>query len=152
MSLYNGYNGARKKLVREATKRPTATLNVQECMTKSGNYVNVTTVSQILHSCLHERVQEKIPQERPHVVTTSLPKRTLKILGPHGKLCYGQMRLKFNYLASKDKIICLRILEPWDFLQTTVVTNLETPLVKSLSQQLSALNTFISPCPTPSCV
>ncbi len=43
---------ARRKLVREATKRPTATLKqLQEFMTKSGHCVHVTTISQILHKC-----------------------------------------------------------------------------------------------------
>uniref|UniRef100_A0A9J7XIJ6 Transposase Tc1-like domain-containing protein n=1 Tax=Cyprinus carpio carpio TaxID=630221 RepID=A0A9J7XIJ6_CYPCA len=43
---------ARRKLLREATKRPTATLKqLQEFMSKSGHCVHVTTISQILHKC-----------------------------------------------------------------------------------------------------
>ena len=54
---------ARRKLVREATKRPTATLKqLQEFMTKSGHCVHVTTISQILHKCgLYGRVARKKP-------------------------------------------------------------------------------------------
>uniref|UniRef100_A0AAY5KFD4 Transposase Tc1-like domain-containing protein n=1 Tax=Esox lucius TaxID=8010 RepID=A0AAY5KFD4_ESOLU len=54
---------ARRRLVREATKRPTATLKqLQEFMTKSGHCVHVTTISQILHKCdLYGRVARKKP-------------------------------------------------------------------------------------------
>uniref|UniRef100_A0AAY5L4C4 Transposase Tc1-like domain-containing protein n=1 Tax=Esox lucius TaxID=8010 RepID=A0AAY5L4C4_ESOLU len=54
---------ARRKLVREATKRPTATLKqLQDFMTKSGHCVHVTTISQILHKCgLYGRVARKKP-------------------------------------------------------------------------------------------
>uniref|UniRef100_A0A9J8BDU2 Transposase Tc1-like domain-containing protein n=1 Tax=Cyprinus carpio carpio TaxID=630221 RepID=A0A9J8BDU2_CYPCA len=54
---------ARRKLVRDATKRPTATLKqLQEFMTKSGHCVHLTTASQILHKCgLYGRVARKKP-------------------------------------------------------------------------------------------
>uniref|UniRef100_A0A9J8BMM8 Transposase Tc1-like domain-containing protein n=1 Tax=Cyprinus carpio carpio TaxID=630221 RepID=A0A9J8BMM8_CYPCA len=65
----------RRKLVREATKRPTATLNqMQEFMTMSGHCVHVTTISQILHKCgLYGRIARKkaTAQERPHAVHKS---------------------------------------------------------------------------------
>ena len=52
------YERVRRKLIREVTKRPTATLKqLQEFMTKSGHCVHVTTISQILHKCgLYGRV------------------------------------------------------------------------------------------------
>lgn len=53
----------RRKLVREETKSPTATLKqLQKFMTKTGQCVHVTTVSQILHKCgLNGRVARKKP-------------------------------------------------------------------------------------------
>uniref|UniRef100_A0A9J7ZQR4 Transposase Tc1-like domain-containing protein n=1 Tax=Cyprinus carpio carpio TaxID=630221 RepID=A0A9J7ZQR4_CYPCA len=52
---------ARRKLLREATKRSTATLKQsQEFMTVSGHCVHVTTISQILHKCgLYGRTARK---------------------------------------------------------------------------------------------
>lgn len=49
---------ARRKLVREVTKRPVATLDL--LMAKSGHSMHVATISQVLQKCgLYERTARK---------------------------------------------------------------------------------------------
>ena len=57
---------ARRRLIREATKRPMATLKeLHAFMAKVGHYVHVTTISQALHkSGLYGRVARRKPSPK----------------------------------------------------------------------------------------
>jgi len=81
---------ARRKLVREATKTPTATLKQLQGF--------MTQISQILHKLgfVWEGCKRKATCSHDLALRPLIPR-------PHGERCCGQMRLKFNYLASTLK-------------------------------------------------
>ncbi len=84
----------RRKLVREAAKRPTATLKeLQEFLASTGCVVHMTTISHILQmSGLwggKKNIQAWLDFAKTHYKS---PKA-------YGKMCYGLMKTRLNFLA-----------------------------------------------------
>uniref|UniRef100_A0AAY5K4A2 Transposase Tc1-like domain-containing protein n=1 Tax=Esox lucius TaxID=8010 RepID=A0AAY5K4A2_ESOLU len=93
----------KRKLIREASKRPTATLKeLQEFMASTGCVLHVTTISRILHmNGLWVGWQDGKPFLTKKNIQARLKfaKPNIKSLKACGKMCYGLMKPRFNFLA-----------------------------------------------------
>uniref|UniRef100_A0AAY5KT08 Tc1-like transposase DDE domain-containing protein n=1 Tax=Esox lucius TaxID=8010 RepID=A0AAY5KT08_ESOLU len=94
--LSKNYEKMRRKLVREASKRPTATLKeLQEYLASTGCVLHVTTISHIHHlNGLWGRVAR-----RKHFLTKKNLQARLKFAKACGKMCYGLMKPRLKFFA-----------------------------------------------------
>ena len=96
---------ARRRLIREATKRPMATLKeLHAFMAKTGHCVHVTTISQALHkSSLCGRVARRKPLFKKAHLESRL-RYAKKILKPCGKRFCGLTKPRWNFLAEMQNV------------------------------------------------
>ena len=94
---------ARRRLSREVTKRPLATLKeLQAFVAKTGHCVHVTTISQALHkSGPYSRAARRKPLLKKPILSPvwGMQKKPPEIMKPGGKKFCGLMKPRWNFLA-----------------------------------------------------